>query len=180
MQKCPTRSRNLKIISRSWNINPRVATWAVEHRSMCEGETVRDIWDHAAQSWKKHISLVPHEGNRIRCRPFHSFSEFPLWKLSPNGQHYRTVLCCCWLASNMDEKAFVKLLLVRQSLHMSVCAFLGRYTARGYFKGPYHKKGFAFCFWNSNSQHKANPPSPFRIKALENERVKLKIAFINR
>lgn len=114
-----------KIISRPWNINPRVATWAVEKHSMCEGETVGDIWAYAAQSipsWKKHITPAWHEGNRIRCRPFYSFSEFPLWKLFPNAQNYSTALWCC-LSSNMDEKTFVKLMLVRQSFHMSVCSF---------------------------------------------------------
>lgn len=45
MLKC-THSRNLKIISQSWNINPRVATWAAEQHSI--------VWGRDGQG---HLSL---------------------------------------------------------------------------------------------------------------------------
>lgn len=123
MRKCPTHSRNLKI-------NHEILTLEWPHGQWNSAACVRarrsGTFELMQHNHERSTSVLHHTRGITYAAGLFILSLSFLYgnRLQTNcHQHYSTVLCCCCLSSNMDEKTFVKLVLVKQSLHMSVCTF---------------------------------------------------------
>lgn len=135
--------------------------------------TAQHVWGRDGQGHLSSCSIIMKEAHqscttRGESHTLQAFSFF-LWVSFMETVSKQTVTSTTvqFSAAAVYHQIWMKRLLWSlcwsNSHSISQSALFKAGTQPGFFlKGHIMKQGFVSCFWNS--QHKANPPSPFKIK----------------
>lgn len=155
MQKCPTRSRKLKIISQSWNINPMWphGQW---NSAACVRARRSGTFELMQHNPERSTSVL-HHMRGIAYAAGH-FIHSMCFLYGNCLQTASTTVQFSAAAAAVYHQIWMKRLLWSscwsdsRSICQSVLFKAGTHAARGYFKGPYHEKRLCFLFLKFTTQ----------------------------